>query len=137
MTQFAGRRAGEVRMELEIPKVYLPEEIEPRWARTWVERKLYRPGDDASRPRFCLVIPPPNITGSLHMGHMLEHTEIDILMRWRRMSGSNVSWLSGTDHASIATQMIVEREIGRDALPSLDPGPDANRAWQREGQRLR
>jgi len=124
-------------MELEIPKVYLPEEIEPRWARTWVERKLYRPGDDASRPRFCLVIPPPNITGSLHMGHMLEHTEIDILMRWRRMSGGDVLWLPGTDHASIATQMIVEREIGREALPNLEPGPEANSTWQKEGQRLR
>ncbi|HLI31005.1 MAG TPA: valine--tRNA ligase [Terriglobia bacterium] len=124
-------------MELEIPKVYSPEKIEPRWARAWVEQKLYRPGDDASRPRFCLVIPPPNITGSLHMGHMLEHTEIDILMRWRRMSGDDVLWLPGTDHASIATQMIVEREIGREALPGLEPSPEANRAWQREGQRLR
>ena len=96
-------------MEAEIPKVYLPEQIEPRWARYWIEQKLYRPGDDEARPRFCLVIPPPNITGSLHMGHMLEHTEIDILMRWRRMRGENVLWLPGTDRASIATQMIVEQ----------------------------
>ncbi len=124
-------------MEAEIPKVYPPESIEPRWARFWVDRKLYRPGDNASRPRFCLVIPPPNITGSLHMGHMLEHTEIDVLMRWRRMQSSDVLWLPGTDHASIATQMIVERELGREALPSLDPGPEAMAAWQREGQRLR
>src|SRR5208337_3949588 len=85
---------------------------------------------------FCLVIPPPNITGSLHMGHMLEHTEIDILMRWHRMRGENVLWLPGTDHAAIATQMIVERELGREALPHLD-GPQAKSAWQREGQRLR
>jgi valyl-tRNA synthetase len=124
-------------MEAEIPKIYSPESIEPRWARYWVERKLYRPGDDPARPRFCLVIPPPNITGSLHMGHMLEHTEIDILMRWHRMRGDDVLWLPGTDHASIATQMIVEREIGREALPSLEGSPDAARAWQREGQRLR
>ncbi|MGH9451426.1 MAG: valine--tRNA ligase [Terriglobia bacterium] len=124
-------------METEIPKLYLPERIETHWASEWVARKLYRPADDDARPPFCLTIPPPNITGSLHMGHMLEHTEIDILMRWRRMNGSNVLWLPGTDHASIATQMIVEREIGREALPSLDPTPDAARAWQREGQRLR
>ncbi|MGH9354696.1 MAG: valine--tRNA ligase, partial [Terriglobia bacterium] len=110
---------------------------EPRWARAWVEQKLYRPRDDDSRSPFSLVIPPPNITGSLHMGHMLEHTEIDILMRWRRMRGANVLWLPGTDHASIATQMIVERELGREALPDLEPGAEANRAWQREGQRLR
>jgi len=123
-------------VEAEIPKVYSPDTIEPRWACRWVEQKLYRPADDA-RPRFCLVIPPPNITGSLHMGHMLEHTEIDILMRWHRMCGENVLWLPGTDHASIATQMIVERELGREALPNLEPGPTAESAWRREGQRLR
>jgi len=123
-------------LETEIPKVYSPENIETRWARFWVEQKLYRPADESARPHFCLVIPPPNITGSLHMGHMLEHTEIDILMRWHRMRGENVLWLPGTDHASIATQMIVERELGREALPDLD-GAKAKTAWQREGQRLR
>jgi len=96
----------------EIPKVYPPETLEPEWARFWVEQKLYRPSDDSTRPRFCLVIPPPNITGSLHIGHMLEHTEIDILMRWQRMRGKNVLWLPGTDHAAIATQMIVEQQLG-------------------------
>ena len=124
-------------MEPEIPKIYSPETIEPQWARQWVEQKLYRPADDQAGPRFSLVIPPPNITGSLHVGHMLEHTEIDILMRWRRMKGENVLWLPGTDHASIATQMIVERELGREALPDLEPGSAAKSAWQREGQRRR
>ena len=123
-------------METEIPKVYSPENIEPRWAHSWVAQKLYRPADESTRPNFCLVIPPPNITGSLHMGHMLEHTEIDILIRWHRMRGENVLWLPGTDHAAIATQMIVERELGRAALPNLE-GPQAKSAWQREGQRLR
>ena len=124
-------------MENEIPKVYSPETIEPHWARTWVAQKLYRPSDDPARPRFCLVIPPPNITGMLHMGHMLEHTEIDILMRWHRMKGEDVLWLPGTDHASIATQLIVEQEIGRQALPDLEPGSSARAAWRREGQRRR
>jgi len=124
-------------LENEIPKVYSPETIEPHWARTWVAQKLYRPSDDPARPRFCLVIPPPNITGMLHMGHMLEHTEIDILMRWHRMKGEDVLWLPGTDHASIATQLIVEQEIGRQALPDLEPGPSARAAWRREGQRRR
>ena len=124
-------------MEAEIPKTYSPESIEPRWARYWVDRALYRPSEDLSRGRFCLLIPPPNITGVLHMGHMLEHTEIDILMRWHRMRGENVLWLPGTDHASIATQMIVERELGREALKELEPGPASNSAWQREGQRRR
>jgi valyl-tRNA synthetase len=102
-----------------------------------VAQKLYRPSDDPSRPRFCLVIPPPNITGMLHMGHMLEHTEIDILMRWHRMSGKDVLWLPGTDHASIATQLIVEQELGRQALPNLELGSSARAAWRREGQRRR
>ncbi len=124
-------------MENEIPKVYSPETIEPHWARLWVEQKLYRPSDDGRRPGFCLVIPPPNITGSLHMGHMLEHTEIDTLMRWHRMQGKEVLWLPGTDHASIATQLIVEQEIGREALPNLEPGASARAAWRREGQRRR
>jgi len=71
------------------------------------------------------------------MGHMLEHTEIDILMRWHRMRGKDVLWLPGTDHASIATQLIVEQEIGRQALPELEPGPSARATWRREGQRRR
>jgi len=120
----------------EIPKVYSPENIESRWARQWVAQNLYRPPDDGGRPSFCLALPPPNITGVLHMGHMLEHTEIDILMRWHRMHGENVLWLPGTDHAAIATQMIVERELGREALPGLE-GAQAKSAWQREGQRRR
>jgi valyl-tRNA synthetase len=124
-------------LDNEIPKVYSPETIEPHWARSWVAQKLYRPSDDPTRPRFCLVIPPPNITGSLHMGHMLEHTEIDILMRWHRMRGQDVLWLPGTDHASIATQLIVEQEIGRQALPGLEPSASARAAWRREGQRRR
>ena len=128
---------GRLPVEAEIPKTYSPETIEPRWARYWVSRALYRPSEDLSRGRFCLLIPPPNITGVLHMGHMLEHTEIDILMRWHRMRGKNVLWLPGTDHASIATQMIVERELGREALPDLEPGPAAASAWLREGQRRR
>jgi valyl-tRNA synthetase len=124
-------------LEADIPKVYSPETIESRWARYWVEQKLYTASTYSDRPRFCLTIPPPNITGSLHMGHMLEHSEIDILMRWKRMRGKNVLWLPGTDHASIATQMIVERELGREAMPQLEGRPEANRVWQREGQRLR
>jgi len=124
-------------VKVEIPKVYSPESIEPQWARTWVESELYRPAGDPARPRFCLVIPPPNVTGSLHIGHMLEHTEIDILMRWHRMRGEDVLWLPGADHASIATQMIVEQELGREALPGLEGQPGAMAAWRREGQRRR
>ena len=66
-----------VPLETEIPKVYAPENIEPRWAQFWITQSLYRPADESAWPNFCLTIPPPNITGMLHMGHMLEHTEID------------------------------------------------------------
>ncbi len=125
------------RVEQEIPKAYSPETIETRWARYWVEQGLYRPIHDSGCPRFSLALPPPNITGSLHMGHMLEHTEIDILMRWRRMRGENVLWLPGTDHASISTQMIVEQELGRAVLPDLESRPEAKSTWRREGRRLR
>jgi valyl-tRNA synthetase len=123
-------------LSAEIPKVYTPENIEPRWAKYWIDRQLYTPSATDGCGRFSLVIPPPNITGSLHIGHMLEHTEIDTLMRWHRMQGKDVLWLPGTDHASIAAQLIVEQELGRRALPGLE-GPTAIAAWRREGQRLR
>ena len=85
---------------MQLEKVYEPQRFEPRWAQWWVESGIYRAQWQPGRPVFSLVIPPPNVTGSLHMGHMLEHTEIDILMRWHRMRGENVLWLPGTDHAA-------------------------------------
>src|SRR3984893_12442877 len=131
-------------MACEIPKGYQPQEIEPKWADYWVAEALFRADPDAPPPIFSVVIPPPNITGSLHVGHMLEHTEIDILMRWHRMKGENLLWLPGTDHASIATQLIVERELGREAVVPLWARTgvtvlpdDAQKAFQREGQRRR
>ncbi|MHB8734416.1 MAG: valine--tRNA ligase [Terriglobales bacterium] len=114
----------------ELPKTYDPQEIEPRWARAWVDSDWFRasaaPQD--ARPTWSLVIPPPNVTGSLHMGHMLEHTEIDAIVRWQRMRGANVLWLPGTDHAGIATQMVVERDL---AAPGQSPSA-ARRALGRE-----
>ena len=72
---------------------------------------------------FSLVIPPPNVTGSLHIGHMLEHTEIDVTIRWHRMLGDNTLWLPGTDHAGIATQMVVERKLAEEGIDRRDAGP--------------
>ena len=94
---------------MQIDKVYEPRRFEPHWAERWTQDGLFRPPEDSSAPVFCLVIPPPNVTGSLHMGHMLEHTEIDVTIRWHRMRGDRTLWLPGTDHAGIATQMVVER----------------------------
>ncbi len=116
----------------EIPKVYNPSEIEPQWAREWVEKHLYQADASSGQPMFSLVIPPPNVTGSLHMGHMLEHTEIDIIVRWKRMQGFNTLWLPGTDHAGIATQMVVERQLAEQGIKRRDLGREAfeKKVWE-------
>ena len=85
---------------------------EPRIYAKWEAEKCFEAGANASRPEtFCIVIPPPNVTGSLHMGHALNNTLQDILIRWHRMQGYDTLWQPGTDHAGIATQMVVEREL--------------------------
>src|SRR5215831_9195922 len=104
-------------MPHELPKTYDPGAIEPRWAEYWIREKLFSvrtpdPGSpEAAKPVFSLLLPPPNVTGRLHMGHMLNQTEMDIIIRWRRMRGFLSLWLPGTDHAGIATQMMVERQL--------------------------
>jgi valyl-tRNA synthetase len=98
-------------MPIEIPKAYEPHEIEQKWARAWVEQELFRADANAPGPVFSIVIPPPNVTGLLHIGHMLDHTEIDILTRWHRMRGDNTLYLPGTDHAAISTQRVVVRQL--------------------------
>ena len=123
-------------MPLEIPKAYDPSVIEPRWAQYWVERRLYVAETDERKPIYSLVIPPPNVTGSLHMGHMLEHTQIDILMRWKRMLGANVLWLPGTDHAGIATQLVVERQLADQGMERTALGRAAfeQKVWEWKAQ---
>ncbi len=95
-------------------------------------RGVFRPADNPSAPVFCLVIPPPNVTGSLHIGHMLEHTEIDVTIRWHRMRGDNTLWLPGTDHAGIATQMVVERKLAEEGLDRRTLGREefVKRVWE-------
>jgi valyl-tRNA synthetase len=98
-------------MAREIAKAYEPQQIEPRWAEYWVKEELFKADASAPGPVFSIVIPPPNVTGSLHIGHMLEHTEIDILTRWHRMRGHNTLYLPGTDHAGISTQRVVVKYL--------------------------
>jgi valyl-tRNA synthetase len=95
----------------ERPKNYDPKEIEPRWYAEWMARGYFHADAAAPKAPFAMVIPPPNVTGSLHMGHALGDTIEDIFTRWRRMAAYNAMWLPGTDHAGIATQMVVEREL--------------------------
>ena len=99
------------RMAREIAKAYEPQQIEPRWAEFWVKEALFKADPGSPGPVFSIVIPPPNVTGSLHIGHMLEHTEIDILTRWHRMRGYNTLYLPGTDHAGISTQRVVVKNL--------------------------
>src|SRR5258708_2223239 len=120
-------------MPEELAKTYDPAGIEPKWARLWVERKLYNASaESTNKAVFSIVIPPPNVTGALHMGHMLEHTQIDALVRWKRMRGFNVLWLPGTDHAGIATQVMVERQIAAEGLKKEQLGREEfeKRVWQ-------
>jgi valyl-tRNA synthetase len=123
-------------MSSELPKAYEPSLIEEKWAKFWVEQGLFhvptpREGEDVE-PRFVQLLPPPNVTGRLHMGHMLNQTEMDILTRWHRMRGETALWLPGTDHAGIATQMMVERQLAAEGGPSrTEMGREAftQRVW--------
>src|SRR5712692_7922333 len=116
----------------EIPKAYEPQQIEQRWAKRWAEEKLFRADVNAPGPVFSIVIPPPNVTGSLHIGHMLDHTEIDILTRWRRMQGYNTLYLPGTDHAGISTQRVVVRQLAAQGVNYRDLGREAfeRKVWE-------
>ena len=98
-------------MAREIAKAYEPQRIEQRWAEYWVKEELFKADAHSPGPVFSIVIPPPNVTGSLHIGHMLEHTEIDIMTRWHRMRGHNTLYLPGTDHAGISTQRVVVKYL--------------------------
>ncbi len=122
-------------MPHELPKAYEPGAIEARWAEYWVHEKLFhaetpKPGD--SRPVFSLLLPPPNVTGRLHMGHMLNQTQMDIIVRWQRMRGHVALWLPGTDHAGIATQMMVERQLAKEGKKRRDMGREKfiERVWE-------
>ncbi len=119
-------------MPREIPKAYEPQLIEQKWAKKWAEDNLFRADVSAPGPVFSIVIPPPNVTGSLHIGHMLDHTEIDILTRWRRMQGYNTLYLPGTDHAGISTQRVVVRQLAAKGINYRDLGREGflEKVWE-------
>ncbi|MGA7414444.1 MAG: valine--tRNA ligase [Bryobacteraceae bacterium] len=117
---------------MQLDKVYEPQRFEPHWAQWWIESGLYKAEIIPGKPVFSLVIPPPNVTGSLHIGHMLDHTVMDVAVRWHRMLGDTTLWLPGMDHAGIATQMVVERRLAEEGLNRKQLGRDEfeRRVWQ-------
>ena len=119
-------------MKVEISKTYDAKEVESRWYQLWESRGYFRADAASDRPAFSIVIPPPNVTGSLHMGHMLNHTVHDVVVRRKRMQGFNTLWLPGMDHAGIATQNVVERELRKEGLTRHDLGREKfiERVWQ-------
>ncbi|MDQ3011785.1 MAG: valine--tRNA ligase [Acidobacteriota bacterium] len=119
---------------MEIPKAYEPKEVEGRWYPFWEQSGFFSPENNTDQKAkvFSMVIPPPNVTGYLHMGHALNHTLQDVLARWRRMAGDRVLWLPGTDHAGIATQMVVERQLAAEGIKRQDLGREKfiERIWE-------
>ena len=93
----------------EIPKAYEPQQVEAKWYEFWIQEKCFKADAASDKPPFSMVIPPPNVTGILHLGHVLNNTIQDILARRARMQGKEVLWLPGTDHEGIATQVKVEK----------------------------
>ncbi len=120
-------------MSQEMDTVYDPKQVEEKWLKIWLDRDLFRanPAGDPAH-NFSMVIPPPNVTGVLHMGHALNNTLQDILVRYQRMLGKNALWVPGTDHAGIATQNVVERELKKEGKKRQDLGREKfiERVWQ-------
>src|SRR5579871_517533 len=97
--------------EQQLPKAFTAKDVEDKWYQFWEENGFFRADNQSSKPAYCISIPPPNVTGVLHMGHALVDTIQDVLIRWKRMSGFEALWVPGTDHAGIATQTVVERHL--------------------------
>ncbi len=117
---------------IQLDKQYEPGEVEKRWGRFWEEKNFFHADETRESPAFSIVIPPPNITGRLHIGHAFNNTLQDILTRWKRMQGCNALWQPGTDHAGIATQNVVEKQLHEEGADRQDLGREAfvKRVWK-------
>jgi valyl-tRNA synthetase len=117
---------------MELDKEFRPGPVEAHWTRRWEEEGLFVARPDSGRAAFSMVLPPPNVTGNVHIGHLFEHTLHDVIARWRRMQGYDVLWLPGTDHAGIATQMVVERELAKQGVDRRSLGRERflERVWE-------
>uniref|UniRef100_UPI003AA8EF9C class I tRNA ligase family protein n=1 Tax=Candidatus Electronema sp. PJ TaxID=3401572 RepID=UPI003AA8EF9C len=116
----------------DLPKAYEFEEVEQCWYEYWLQHKTFSAQMEEGRPAFSIVIPPPNVTGVLHIGHALNNTLQDLLTRYHRMKGDNTLWVPGTDHAGIATQNVVERQLAAEKTNRHELGRDKfiERVWQ-------
>jgi valyl-tRNA synthetase len=123
---------GEENVARELDSSYDHNKVEPKWYPEWVGKGYFKADDNSDKPPYCLVIPPPNVTGALHMGHALTYAIQDCIIRWKRMSGYNTLWLPGTDHAGIATQMLVERKLKEDGITRDQLGREAflEKVWE-------
>jgi len=112
-------------------KIYTPKDIEQRWYQNWEDQGYFTPSGDEQADPYCIMIPPPNVTGTLHMGHAFQDTIMDALIRYHRMKGDNTLWQPGMDHAGIATQMVVERQLDAEGLTRHDLGREkfVERVW--------
>src|SRR5437870_13676132 len=109
----------------ELPPQYDPHAVERPLYRRWLERGVFTAHADSPKPPYVIVMPPPNVTAILHMGHGLDTVTQDVLIRWRRMAGDEVLWVPGTDHAGIATQNVIERMLAKEGKTRFDLGRDA------------
>ncbi|MDA1190313.1 MAG: valine--tRNA ligase [Candidatus Poribacteria bacterium] len=116
----------------DLPKAYEPADVEKRWLDYWLNNGCFRAADVSEKPSYCIVIPPPNVTGSLHIGHAMDNTLQDVLIRWKRMSGYNTLWMPGTDHAGIITEVVMEGMLSAEGTSRYEIGRDAflERMWQ-------
>ena len=116
----------------QLEKIYSPKEVEERWGKYWEDNLLFHGDETSTKKSFSIVIPPPNVTGSLHMGHAFNNTLQDILARWKRMLGFEVLWQPGTDHAGIATQNVVERQLHAEGINRQEIGREEfiKRVWK-------
>src|SRR5207244_221739 len=117
---------------MELAKSFDPHEVESRWYFLWESRGYFRDSSNSQKPPYCIQLPPPNVTGTLHMGHAFQQTLMDALIRFHRMRGFNTNWVVGTDHAGIATQIVVERQLEEEGKSRHDLGREkfVERVWQ-------
>ncbi|HEY4541350.1 MAG TPA: class I tRNA ligase family protein, partial [Noviherbaspirillum sp.] len=117
---------------MELAKSFEPAEIEKHWRTEWEKRGYYTATTEPGKPAFCIQLPPPNVTGTLHMGHAFNQTVMDGLTRYYRMRGFNTAWIPGTDHAGIATQIVVERQLDAQKVSRHDLGREKflEKVWE-------